>query len=339
VHSRFFEISHDMLCIAKDGYLLHANGAWSRELGWTLEELRSRPLEEFVHPDDRDRTRIEGERLKRTQSAVYFRNRYRTKAGAYRWIDWRAVVDPETGETYAAARDVSDVVEVQDRLEDRERTLTRLVGHQLQVRDDEQRRIASELHDSTLQHLIAASILLESDASPAGVERALSQVRASIDATRRIMDGLDPLESSSTDIETALRTIAADLGELFPMQFVVEADCATEIPPEAVLATYRASREAMINAAKHSGASQVTARASHAGGRLLVQIVDDGGGMSVPSSGSHAKGSGLGIPLMHERMRLVGGAVRFEPTTHGTSVVITVPTGADESTPPAAGDR
>jgi len=51
---RFFGLSVDMLCIASmDGYLLEVNPAFTRLLGLSATELRSRPFLEFVHPDDR----------------------------------------------------------------------------------------------------------------------------------------------------------------------------------------------------------------------------------------------------------------------------------------------
>jgi PAS domain S-box-containing protein len=54
---RFFEVSIDMLCqLGFDGYFKRLNPAWERTLGFTVEELKSRPFIEFVHPDDRERT-------------------------------------------------------------------------------------------------------------------------------------------------------------------------------------------------------------------------------------------------------------------------------------------
>ena len=56
--ARHFELARDLLCTATfDGYLVQLNGAWEETLGWTPEELKSRPFVEFVHPDDREHTR------------------------------------------------------------------------------------------------------------------------------------------------------------------------------------------------------------------------------------------------------------------------------------------
>ena len=51
---RFFEVSIDMRCVLSfNGYFTKVNPAWERTLGFTVEELTSRPFIEFVHPDDR----------------------------------------------------------------------------------------------------------------------------------------------------------------------------------------------------------------------------------------------------------------------------------------------
>src|SRR4051794_36539963 len=53
----FFEVAIDMLCFLNfNGYFKRLNPAWERTLGFTREELMSRPFIDFVHPDDRERT-------------------------------------------------------------------------------------------------------------------------------------------------------------------------------------------------------------------------------------------------------------------------------------------
>jgi PAS domain S-box-containing protein len=108
--ARQYELSQEMLCTANlDGYFVHLNDAWERTLGWTKEELMSRPFVEFVHPDDRSRTRGRREAFARGASATSnFVNRYRTKAGEWRWIEWSTRVERETGLIHAAARDVTE---------------------------------------------------------------------------------------------------------------------------------------------------------------------------------------------------------------------------------------
>jgi PAS domain S-box-containing protein len=104
-----FEQSPDMLCIASlDGYFRRLNPAWEKTLGYTAEELMSRPYVEFVHPDDRLPTRQEAKSVADGESAVLFENRYRCRDGGYRWLSWKSAPLPEQGLVYAMARDVTD---------------------------------------------------------------------------------------------------------------------------------------------------------------------------------------------------------------------------------------
>jgi diguanylate cyclase (GGDEF)-like protein/PAS domain S-box-containing protein len=107
--ARHFELAGDLLCTASfDGFLTHLNGAWERRLGWTRQELMARPFLEFVHPDDRERTAAEAARAEDGDGSVSFRNRYLTKDGAWRTIEWRSWIDPERRMIHAAARDVTE---------------------------------------------------------------------------------------------------------------------------------------------------------------------------------------------------------------------------------------
>lgn len=110
--ARFFDLSSDMVCTASlQGCFLQLGGSWEATLGWSAHELRSRPLPEFVHPDDREATRAALAELADGATRVEFANRHETKDGAWRWLEWTAVGPPELGLIYAAARDVTGRVE------------------------------------------------------------------------------------------------------------------------------------------------------------------------------------------------------------------------------------
>lgn len=107
---RFFLISLDMLCIATfDGVFKKLNPAWSETLGYDLDELVGRPFLEFVHPEDRERTIAEAEKLLHGENVVAFENRYRCRDGTYRHILWSSAPDPETRLFMAAARDITEI--------------------------------------------------------------------------------------------------------------------------------------------------------------------------------------------------------------------------------------
>lgn len=108
LESRFFELSIDMLCIAHfSGYFMKLNPAWEKTLGFTGEELRARPMFEFVHPDDRERTLAQNREVRAGGHALAFENRYLCKDGSFKWLLWNARADVEHQVIYSVARDIT----------------------------------------------------------------------------------------------------------------------------------------------------------------------------------------------------------------------------------------
>ncbi|MBV8553476.1 MAG: response regulator [Acidobacteriaceae bacterium] len=106
---QFFTMSLDMLCIADfEGRFRRLNPAWEQTLGFTVEELCAHPFLYFVHPDDRDKTTAEVNRLSKGHDTISFENRYRCKDGTYRWLLWSATPSLDLQLIYAAARDITD---------------------------------------------------------------------------------------------------------------------------------------------------------------------------------------------------------------------------------------
>jgi PAS domain S-box-containing protein len=112
--ARHFELAGDLLGTATfDGRFTHLNGAWERSLGWTRQELTARPFLDFVHPDDRARTQAEAARASDGDGSANFTNRYRTKDGRWRTIEWHSWIDSERQLIHAAARDVTERFEAE----------------------------------------------------------------------------------------------------------------------------------------------------------------------------------------------------------------------------------
>ena len=104
-----FNLSLDLLCISgKDGYFKRVNPAFERTLGYSSDELLSRPFVDFVHPDDRAATEVAQSSLVRGDDVVQFENRYVRRDGNVRWLQWSARSVPEEGLIYCAARDISE---------------------------------------------------------------------------------------------------------------------------------------------------------------------------------------------------------------------------------------
>jgi len=111
----FFTLSRELLCIANTkGYFTHLNPIWTERLGFSLEELYSRPYVDFVHPDDRQKTEGTTKDLNDLGEISNFENRYMTKDGGYRWLRWSAIVFGES--VYAVAYDITDRKRVEQEL-------------------------------------------------------------------------------------------------------------------------------------------------------------------------------------------------------------------------------
>jgi two-component system, sensor histidine kinase and response regulator len=106
---RFFTLASDLLCIVSfDGFFKRVNPAWSRTLGYTVEELLSRSYVDFVHPDDREALIRGMERLRDGDELAHFELRVLHRDGSARWLLWAATPWPEQQVAYASGRDVTD---------------------------------------------------------------------------------------------------------------------------------------------------------------------------------------------------------------------------------------
>ncbi len=104
----FIELSKDLVCIANvDGCFHKVNPAFTTVLGYPKEELEGVPFINFVHPEDLDKTYVEVEKLSQGEKTISFENRYRCKNGDYVSLSWNSSPDPETGNLYCIARDIT----------------------------------------------------------------------------------------------------------------------------------------------------------------------------------------------------------------------------------------
>jgi PAS domain S-box-containing protein len=107
---RFFNLSLDLLCIAgTDGFFKRLNPAWQVVLGYTIEELKAEPFLNFLHPDDREASAREVERLRGDWKTIGFENRLRCKVGSYRRFSWNATSLTDQHLIYAVGRDIAEL--------------------------------------------------------------------------------------------------------------------------------------------------------------------------------------------------------------------------------------
>jgi PAS domain S-box-containing protein len=106
---RIFTLSTDLIAVADfDGHFTRVNPAAEQILGYTEEELLTRPYLELVHPDDREKTASEAAAIGHGKTALSFENRYVRKDGSERVLEWTSTPVVEDRLMYAMARDVTE---------------------------------------------------------------------------------------------------------------------------------------------------------------------------------------------------------------------------------------
>lgn len=105
----FMENSLNMFCIVDyNGYFKYVNELWNEILGWTEEEIKSKPYLEFIHVDDVGKTLEAAKKLKEGDNILSFENRYLTKEGKYKWLLWNSISDSKKKIIYAVVCDITE---------------------------------------------------------------------------------------------------------------------------------------------------------------------------------------------------------------------------------------
>lgn len=108
IFENFFELSGDLLCIAGyDGFFRKINPAVSKLLGYTNEELLSKPISEFQFIDDREYTLKSRKKVLENNPLFNFENRYVTKSGEIVWLSWTSMPIPDEKLVYAVAKNIT----------------------------------------------------------------------------------------------------------------------------------------------------------------------------------------------------------------------------------------
>ena len=110
---RYFNTALDLLCMANsEGRFMRVNPEWEKVLGYKISELLNQKFLDFVHPDDMAITLTAVEQLQKGEELLNFINRYRCKNGDYKFIEWRSAMIGSI--IYAAARDVTLRIELEE---------------------------------------------------------------------------------------------------------------------------------------------------------------------------------------------------------------------------------
>src|SRR5439155_606662 len=194
-------------CIAGlDGRFKRVNPAVVRTLGYSEEELLSRPFLDFVHPDDLERSTRVAEALCRGEEAVQFENRTMCRDGSSRWLEWNTQPLPEKGLVFCVARDVTDRRLAEDELHQAQRMV--------EASRDELRLLAKE--QAALRRV---ATLVASGAEPPEVFAAVAEeARGVLGADGTMMVRLDPDGEATIVAHASTRPDAVTLGSRWKLE-------------------------------------------------------------------------------------------------------------------------
>ncbi len=212
-----------------------------------------------------------------------------------------------------------------------------------QAQESERRRIARELHDDTIQSLVALSRRLEAlmntkvtKVDTKGTKERIAADIAELQAAtgeiikrvRRFSQDLRPSILDDLGLLPTLEELSADMNRQDGLQaeFRVKGE-ERRLSSEVELILFRIAQEALNNVRKHADATHVVTTVELTDSAVKMTVEDNGQGFNPPTLTDHPTAVGkLGLIGMHERARLLGGslAVKSEPGA-GTKVVVNVP--------------
>ncbi|CAH0282170.1 hypothetical protein ROS9278_03974 [Roseomonas sp. CECT 9278] len=218
---------------------------------------------------------------------------------------------------------------LEQRVAERTRDLEHATGRLLQAEDEVRRRIARDLHDSTVQELVAASLCIaHARAAPAEADQALADAADALTRAkaelRTVSFLLQPPLLDECGLVVALRLYAEGVARRSGVAIIVEAPpVAPKLSRSAETALFRVVQEALANAVSHGEARNIRVRIIVHEDGLTVAVIDDGHGMM---QGAHGVVSeGVGLSSMRARVRHLGGDLSIASGPSGTVVTASLP--------------
>ncbi|MBI4454997.1 MAG: PAS domain S-box protein [Acidobacteria bacterium] len=226
----------------------------------------------------------------------------------------------------SAIRDITERKEI-------ENSLRQLSGRLLNVQDEERRRIARELHDTTGQSLAALAINLSivknsSSGLNPQVSRVLSESLELVDQCSRELRTssylLHPPMLDELGLAATLHWYGDGFGKRSGIQvhFDIPAKV-SRLPQEVEIALFRIAQESLTNLHRHSGSPVAHVHLAADSKKIILEVRDQGGGMKPGCLEKSSKGVaalGVGIMGMRERMTQLGGRLEIDSSGEGTTV-------------------
>lgn len=230
-----------------------------------------------------------------------------------------------------------ELTEANDELGRKSAQLRQAFAATIKVQEQERTRIGEDLHDRSCQLVAAATFELQA-ARQALEAGSLDLVRDKIEAAkgivrrldlenRRAIEGISPTISGRRSLLAALRQEVHGYEARYGGEWHLEVcDADLGLTSRQELAAYRIAQEAFSNAARHAQASTVTLTICREGGRLTMEISDNGVGFDAKAR-SADPAQHMGLYNMQRRAESVGGSVRINSggEDSGTTVVFVLP--------------
>jgi two-component system, chemotaxis family, CheB/CheR fusion protein len=231
------------------------------------------------------------------------------------------------------------ILEINTDITDQKRSeerLRQLSGYLMQVQDEERRRIARELHDSTGQKLAAAKMQIDTMVRRTELKQhktVLSESADLIDEAfqeiRTISQLLHPPLLDAAGLISATRSMVDGFSNraAIPVKFNASGELG-RLPQAVELALFRVTQECLNNIRRHSGAKQAEIDLARNGESITLQVHDNGKGIPaevLSGGGNHKQLMGVGILGMKERLSQLGGTLEITSDKSGTTVRVVVP--------------
>lgn len=208
----------------------------------------------------------------------------------------------------------------------------------LKALEEERRRISRELHDETGQALMVLRFHLETLEGDSQTEEQKAKIQESLELLDRTIEGLRrTIARLSPRVLEELGLVAAIRRQVELGTKHTELKAQLDLPEDLrwldhdlQVALYRSVQEALHNAAKHSRAATFSVRLLSAGGKVVLEIADDGVGFSPRA----AQQRGFGLTGMRERAVALGGSMKIRSESgKGTRILIDFPTSSGQKHP------
>jgi signal transduction histidine kinase len=207
-----------------------------------------------------------------------------------------------------------------------------LVSRLVAAREEEARRIASEIHDDPIQKLSAASLrlgMLRKEADEKKRTETIAQVQRAIDETmnrlRRMLFELSPRTLETGGLGETLREYVQHANQEGEILFHLRDEFGADLSQEKRTIAYRVILEALSNVRKHAAAQDVTVSLADVDGGVLCSVTDDGRGIPPEEVGVSLPGH-MGTASMRERVEMAGGWIEIHSVSgEGTTVEFWLP--------------